>query len=256
MRIADQVDAWTARNLQKAHKLKQFPPFSWLALVLLVGLSAVPAAAQSYAYVPTHKSNSVSVINTASNSVVAVVSVGVQPLQAAVSPDGAFAYVTNSGWFLGNNDVSVISTATNSVVATIPVGRFPVGVAFTPNGALAYVANQNSNDVSVINTVTQTTVATERGVRIRDKSGHERRIGDRHRIEHRGGYHSRRKQPGWLGHHAKRGVRLRSKLFVVESLGDQHSHEHCCGDGFDAGLSHCHRHHSGRRIRLCGHERE
>jgi len=160
MRIADQVDAWTARNLQKAHKLKQFPPFSWLALVLLVGLSAVPAAAQSYAYVPTHKSNSVSVINTASNSVVAVVSVGVQPLQAAVSPDGAFAYVTNSGWFLGNNDVSVISTATNSVVATIPVGRFPVGVAFTPNGALAYVANQNSNDVSVINTVTQTTVAT------------------------------------------------------------------------------------------------
>src|SRR5439155_23304489 len=91
------------------------------------------------------------VINTASSSVVAGVPVGVQPLQAGISPDGAFAYITNSGWFLGtlgNNDVSVISTATNSVVATVPVGRFPVGVAFTPNAALAYVANQNSNDVS------------------------------------------------------------------------------------------------------------
>src|SRR5207248_4646177 len=81
-------------------------------------------------------------------------------LQAAISPDGAFAYVTDSGWFLSNNYVSVISTADNTVVTTIPVGRFPVGVAFTPNGALAYVANQNSNDVSVIDTATRTVVAT------------------------------------------------------------------------------------------------
>ena len=125
--------------MQKCHALRWLRPFSWLALAIFVGFSVVPAAAQSYAYVPTHKSNSVSVINTASSSVVAVVPVGVQPLQAAISPDGAFAYITNSGWFLGtlgNNDVSVISTATNSVVATVPVGRFPVGVAFTPNGEI------------------------------------------------------------------------------------------------------------------------
>src|SRR5438105_194077 len=134
MRTADQVCAWTSRDLQKGYGLKWLRLFSWLvALAIFVRFSGVPAAAQSYAYVPTHKSNSVSVINTASNSVVSVVPVGVQPLQAAISPDGAFAYITNSGWFLGtlgNNDVSVISTVTNSVVATIPVGRFPVGVAF------------------------------------------------------------------------------------------------------------------------------
>jgi YVTN family beta-propeller protein len=132
----------------------------WIALFLSVSFGSVPAAAQSYAYVPTHKSNSVSVINTSTRSVIALVPVGIQPLQAAISPDGAFAFVTDSGWFYPNNDVSVISTATNSVVATIPVGRFPVGVAFTPNGALAYVVNQNSNNVSVIDTTARTVVAT------------------------------------------------------------------------------------------------
>src|SRR5438093_12856929 len=160
MRIADHVYAWTPRMLQKDRKLNRFRLFAWLSLALFVAFSSVPAAAQSYAYVPTHKSNSVSVINTANNSVVAVIPVGVQPLQAAISPDGAFAYVTDSGWFLSNNYVSVISTADNTVVTTIPVGRFPVGVAFTPNGALAYVANQNSNDVSVLDTATRTVVAT------------------------------------------------------------------------------------------------
>src|SRR5882672_5854110 len=68
----------------------------YLPVLLLVSLWSVPSAAQSYAYVPTHKSNTVSVINTSTNSVVAVVSVGVQPLQAAISPNGAFAYITNS----------------------------------------------------------------------------------------------------------------------------------------------------------------
>src|SRR2546421_3829070 len=160
MMIVGQVRTWTFRSLQKGCGLERFRPHSWLALLIFFGFSGVPASAQSYAYVPTHKSDSVSVINTASNSVVAVVPVGVQPLQAAISPDGAFAYVTDSGWFLSNNDVSVISTADNTVMTTIPVGRFPVGVAFTPNGALAYVANQNSNDVSVIDTATRTVVAT------------------------------------------------------------------------------------------------
>jgi len=50
----------------------------------------------------------------------------------AITPDGAFAYVTN----VNSNNVSVISTATNSVVATVPVGTGPVAVAITPNSAL------------------------------------------------------------------------------------------------------------------------
>src|SRR6266850_2547517 len=126
----------------------------WLALPALLGLCTGSVVAQSIAYVPTHKSNSVSVINTATNTVIAVIPVGIQPLQAAISPDGAFAYITNSGWFYPNNDVSVISTATNTVVNTIAVQTYPIAVAITPDGASAYVVNngQSSSSVSVINT--------------------------------------------------------------------------------------------------------
>jgi YVTN family beta-propeller protein len=88
-------------------------------LFLSVSFGSVPAAAQSYAYVPTHKSNSVSVINTSTRSVIALVPVGIQPLQAAISPDGAFTFVTDSGWFYPNNDVSVINTATNTLPTTV-----------------------------------------------------------------------------------------------------------------------------------------
>ena len=133
-----------------------------LILLLWGALACVSAAAQShpYAYVPTHKSNTVSVIDTFTNTVVARIPVGVQPLSAAVSPEGTQVYVTNSGWLLPNNDVSVIDTATNTVVATIPVGHFPIGVAFTPNGAFAYVAASGANSVSVIDTAARTVVAT------------------------------------------------------------------------------------------------
>ena len=71
-----------------------------------------------------------SVINTATNTVVATVAVGTDPAWVAITPNGAFAYVTN----IGSNNVSVINTATNTVVATVTVGTNPLGVAITPNG--------------------------------------------------------------------------------------------------------------------------
>jgi YVTN family beta-propeller protein len=96
------------------------------------------------------------VIETATNTVVATiqVGVGVNPTGVAVTPDGKHVYVTN-----GFNAVSVIATATNTVVATIPVGIDPNGVAVSPDGKHAYVANQGSNSVSVIDTATNTVVA-------------------------------------------------------------------------------------------------
>lgn len=43
-------------------QLQRLRPLLWIALFLSVSFRSVPAAAQSYAYVPTHKSNPVSVI--------------------------------------------------------------------------------------------------------------------------------------------------------------------------------------------------
>ena len=61
-------------------------------------------------------------------------------MSVAVTPNGAYAYVTN----YGSDTVSVISTATNTVTATITVGSYPLGVAVTPNGAYAYVTNNSA----------------------------------------------------------------------------------------------------------------
>ena len=68
------------------------------------------------------------------------VTVGSGPYGVAVTPNGAYAYVTNEG----GDTVSVISTTTNTVAATITVGNEPYGVAITPNGAYAYVTNHGS----------------------------------------------------------------------------------------------------------------
>ena len=100
-----------------------------LLLVISVGLGLGTAAteAQTRAYVTNSQDNTVSVIDTATNTVVATVPVGVNPSGIAITPDGTRAYVATE---LGT--VSVIDTATNTVVATIPIGGEPLGIAITP----------------------------------------------------------------------------------------------------------------------------
>ena len=108
------------------------------------------------AYITNFFGNTVSAINTATNTVVATIPVGIFPLVVAISPDGTRAYVSNAA----SDTVSVINTATNTVFATIPAGNQPVGVGVTPDGAHVYVTNRNVDTVSVIDTATNTVVAT------------------------------------------------------------------------------------------------
>src|SRR5262245_50626979 len=122
-----------------------------LSLGLLgVMLGSTPAEAKPFAYVTNAGSNTVSVIDTATNTAVATVPVGFSPSAVAITPDGTRAYVTGI-------PVSVIDTATNTVVATLPVGGG--AVAITPDGTHAYVTT-GANAVSVIDTATNTEVAT------------------------------------------------------------------------------------------------
>ena len=97
-----------------------------LCLLFLSSFGAT-AQAQTRAYV-TNASNTVSVIDTATNTVVATIPVGPFPEAVAITPDGTRAYVADAS----SNGVSVIDTTTNTVVAGIPVGRNPYGIAITP----------------------------------------------------------------------------------------------------------------------------
>jgi YVTN family beta-propeller protein len=104
-------------------------------------------SAGPYLYVPNETDNTVSVIDTSSNTVVATIPVGGNDADtAAISPNGAFVYVASE-----SGQIAVISTATNSLVTVIPVpgARFYT-VAVSPDGSLVYATNINQNEVTVI----------------------------------------------------------------------------------------------------------
>ena len=65
--------------------------------------------------------NTVSVINGATNTVIATISVGRYPYGICYNSANGYIYVSNSG----DNTVSVINGATNTVIATISVGSSP-----------------------------------------------------------------------------------------------------------------------------------
>jgi gliding motility-associated-like protein len=110
------------------------------------------------AYITNAGSNTVSVINTATNVVTATLTVGTNPRGVTVSPDGSRAYVTNPA----DGTVSVINTATNTVISTISVASgatFLIGLSINPDGSKLYVADSGSNSVYVVNTATNIVVA-------------------------------------------------------------------------------------------------
>ncbi len=112
-------------------------------------LAVVPAAsAARQAYVTNSGDGTVSVLDAVGNGFLTSTSVGGEPVDVAVMPDGTHAYVANKG----SNSVDVIDTATNARVAAIAVGKEPTGIAITPNGAGAYVSNFGDGTVSVIGT--------------------------------------------------------------------------------------------------------
>jgi YVTN family beta-propeller protein len=115
-----------------------------------------------HVYVTNFIDGTVSVIRTATNTVVATVPGvpgGAFPNGVAITPDGKHAYAAN--FFV--NTVSVIDTTTKMVVTTVPVGSDP-GVAVTPDGNHVYVVKGGvtggGDTVSVIDTATNTVVAT------------------------------------------------------------------------------------------------
>jgi|GEM_PF-717834 len=118
-------------------------------------LSVTGITSGDFAYVPNFSSNSVSLINLATNALLTNIKVGSRPLAVSVNQDGKNVYVTN----YVSGTVSVINASSNIVIATVPVGLNPAGVVVNING-LVYVTNEGSNSVSVINSTTNSVTAT------------------------------------------------------------------------------------------------
>lgn len=111
------------------------------------------------AYIPTADGTSVSVIDTATDRVIATIPVDAGAIGVALHPAGTHVYVTSHA----SGSLSVISTATNAVVATIPLGpeaAEPMGVAVSPDGSRVYVADVHDGSVSVVDTARHAVIAT------------------------------------------------------------------------------------------------
>src|ERR1700722_467250 len=158
----------------KKFELKMHPIALLAVMFVLLGIGSQVAQAQSptgpFAYVTNQSSNSVSVIDTSTNTLVTTIALctdcSLAPAGLAVTPDGSRVYVANRG----NGTVSVIATSTNTISATIAIppcdcaSSSPAGVAITPDGTRAYVTDTSRNAIEVIDTnpasLTYNTVTT------------------------------------------------------------------------------------------------
>lgn len=138
---------------------------SW-NLLATVPVGTTPAgvavnATTNKVYVANSGSNDVSVIDGASNSVVATIADpnAVAPVAIAVNATTNTIYVVNAQ----SNNLTVIDGATGSVTATVTVGTSPSGGAVDTQRNAIYVTNAgssqtgNSGNVTIIDGVTNAT---------------------------------------------------------------------------------------------------
>ncbi|HWG01619.1 MAG TPA: GH92 family glycosyl hydrolase [Trebonia sp.] len=95
-------------------------------------------------FVANNNSNDVTVIDTTTNAVVKTVPVGSVAADVAATPDGKTVWVSN----FGDGTVQPISVATLTAGTPVTVGSQPERLAVSPDGSQLWVANQGSGTVS------------------------------------------------------------------------------------------------------------
>src|SRR3954467_13486066 len=106
---------------------------------IAAGLVAATPASAFIAYVANEKSNTVSVIDKASWTVIKTIKVGQRPRGIEFSRDGKTVMVA-----VGDDDtVQVIDAATHEVEDSLPSGPDPELFTQDASGKFLYVANEN-----------------------------------------------------------------------------------------------------------------
>lgn len=126
-----------------------------------VGMHPLGIAVNSFTnkmYVTNFESDTVSVIDGATNTVIDTIAVGngSYPSAVAVDMNKNVIYVTN----VRKDTVSVIDGATNTIIDTIPVGNAPRDIVVDQYNHNVFVTNILENTVSVIDDATNTVIDT------------------------------------------------------------------------------------------------
>lgn len=109
-----------------------------------------------YVVTGTMQGGEMTVVDVLSGQSLGTVQVGANPTGAAMSVDGRYVYVVNSG---GGN-VTVIDAWSGAPVGDIRVGVTPQRVAVSPDGSRIFVTNKGSNTVTVIDGRSHATLGT------------------------------------------------------------------------------------------------
>jgi YVTN family beta-propeller protein len=129
---------------------------------LPMGIAMTPDGKQ--VYVACQYTNTVSVIDTSTETVSATISFpsGSKLANIVIAPSGLRAYVTAQG----ANALYVIDTSTNTVLPTpIALASSPLGIAIAPDGKEIYVTHYDSaTGISVVDVAANAVVATIPGV--------------------------------------------------------------------------------------------
>ena len=116
------------------------------------------SADQRFVWVVNPRDDTVSVIRTANNTVIATLATGDEPRSVALDPNNNFAFVANAA----GNTVTVIriinpSGANFSAVIerNIVTGAEPWDIVISPNGQRVFVSNSAQDTITVINAITR-----------------------------------------------------------------------------------------------------
>lgn len=123
---------------------------SALAVVLAVTTVPGPALAQTGTLVVVNKSAStVTLIDLASQRIVATLPTGQGPHEIAITRDGRAAVVTD---YARGNSLTVIDVAARSVARTVDLSSHPSphGIAFLPGDSVVAVTSEASNSVVLV----------------------------------------------------------------------------------------------------------
>jgi YVTN family beta-propeller protein len=144
----------------------------WLAVIGLIPAKAVAAtfnqpmnsspialsADQKLLWVVNPHDDTVTVIRSKNNEVLATISTGDEPRSVALDPDNRYAFVANAA----GNSVTVIRIVNDSVDSfsavvdkTLKTGAEPWDIIISPDGNRVFVANSGQDTITVINVDTQ-----------------------------------------------------------------------------------------------------
>jgi YVTN family beta-propeller protein len=123
----------------------------------------IPVSGKDRVYTADQTSNTISVINPASNKLLGVIRLG-DPVPGALSPLYRGQLLVHGLGFspdhrtlavvsIGSNSVTFIDTATNKIKGVVYIGRSPHEAFFTPDGKQLWVAVRGEDYVSVIDPV-------------------------------------------------------------------------------------------------------